>query len=166
MQNKSLSNNRLVAITAVLSTALIIFILDQFTKSLVLQNLSLYGTWEPIPALGRLVRIIHTLNSGAAFGLFTGGGNIFMVVAAVVALAIVYYVITYPSLPWLVRLSLGLMMGGATGNMWDRITHGSVTDFVQIGFWPIFNVADFSIVTGVIILAYWMWQEDMKEQSA
>ena len=165
MQNKSLSNHRLVATIVVLLTALTIFILDQFTKSLVLQNLSLYSSWEPIPALGRLVKISYTSNSGAAFGLFTGGGNVFMVVAAVVAFAIGYYVITYPNLPWLVQLSLGMMMGGALGNMWDRILHGSVTDFVDIGFWPIFNVADSSIVIGVALLAFWMWQEDMKEQS-
>jgi len=166
LQKKSLSRNRFVAVTAVLTVALIIFILDQFTKSLVLQNLALYSSWEPIPALGRLIKISHIINTGAAFGIFSGGGNVFMVVAAVVALAIVYYVATYPNLPWLVRLSLGLQMGGAVGNMWKRIVHGSVTDFVDIGFWPIFNVADFSIVTGVTLLAFWMWQEDMKEQTA
>jgi len=165
LQKESLSQNRLVAIGGVLAVAVIVFILDQFTKSLVLQNVALYSSWEPIPALGRLIKISHTSNPGAAFGLFTGGGNVFMVVAAVVAFAIGYYVITYPNLPGLVRLSLGMMMGGALGNMWDRILHGSVTDFIAIGFWPIFNIADSSIVIGVTILAFWMWQEDMKEQS-
>jgi len=80
-----------------------------------------------------------------------------------VALAIVYFVMTSPSLPWLIRLSLGLQLGGALGNMWDRVQQGAVVDFVDIGFWPIFNVADVSVVTGVLLLAYWLWQEELEE---
>jgi len=159
-------DSRVTALITLLGIAVVIFVLDRITKSLVVQNLPLYASWAPVPALERLFKIIHLLNTGAAFGLFPDGGNIFMVVAILVALAIVYYVSTYPSLPWIVRLSLGLQLGGAVGNMWDRVQQGAVTDFVDIGFWPIFNIADMSIVLGVTLLAFWLWQEDVKAQQA
>jgi len=78
----------------------------------------------------------------------------------VVALAIVLYYRYLPTGSWLVCLSLGLQLGGAIGNLLDRIRFGHVVDFVDIGFWPIFNVADLAIVTGVAILAYCLWHED------
>ena len=76
------------------------------------------------------------------------------------ALAIVLFYRHLPTGEWLVRLSLGLQLGGAIGNLIDRIHYGYVVDFVDIGFWPIFNVADVSIVAGVAILAYCLWRED------
>jgi len=152
--------SRAISLLVLLLIGATIFTLDRITKMLVVQNLDLYDSWAPIPVLERLLRITHITNSGAAFGLFENGGNIFMVVAILVALAIVYYVSTYPSLPGLVQFSLGLQLGGALGNMWDRIEFGSVVDFVDIGFWPIFNVADSSIVIGVLILAFWLWREE------
>jgi signal peptidase II len=77
-----------------------------------------------------------------------------------VALAIVLYYRYLPTGYWLVRVSLGLQLGGAIGNLLDRIRYGYVVDFVDIGFWPIFNVADAAIVSGVGILAYCLWRED------
>ena len=89
-----------------------------------------------------------------------------MVIAFLVAAAIVYYVTTTPRIPMTLRVSMGLMLGGAMGNAWDRVRHGAVTDFVDIGFWAIFNVADVAVISGVVLLAYWMWQEDIKERKA
>ena len=143
----------------------LIFAADQLTKALVLRNLPNMGdVWAPVPAWERLFRIIRTSNTGAAFGLFERGGNFFMVVAIIVIFIIIYYIATYPTLPKIVQISLGLQLGGAMGNMWDRVQHGSVVDFVDIGFWPIFNIADISIMIGVTILAIWLWQEDEKQQ--
>jgi signal peptidase II len=83
-----------------------------------------------------------------------------MVVAIIVIIAIILF---YHLLPienvWL-RLCLGLQLGGALGNLIDRINLGYVVDFVDIGFWPIFNLADLSIVAGVSILAYHLWDEE------
>lgn len=83
-----------------------------------------------------------------------------MVIAIMVIVAIVLF---YHHLPieniW-IRFSLGLQLGGALGNLLDRIVHGYVVDFVDIGFWPIFNLADLSIVGGVTILAYHLWDEE------
>lgn len=167
MQNE-ISNSggtRIKAVITLLIIGSVIFIADQFTKRLVVNNLDLHESWAPIPALGRIFRFTHITNSGAAFGLFENMGNVFMIVAIIVALAIVYYITVYPSLPMIVLLSLGLQLGGALGNMFDRIQYDSgVVDFVDIGFWPIFNIADASIVSGVILLAFWLWQEEEKLQ--
>jgi len=156
--------SRLASLTTLLLIGAIILTLDRITKMLVLQNLAEHEAWAPVPALARLVRITHITNSGAAFGLFDKMGNLFLWVALLVAVAIVYYVSTYPSLPGLVQFSLGLQLGGALGNMWDRIAFGSVVDFVDIGFWPIFNVADSSIVIGVLILMFWLWREEERQK--
>jgi len=158
--------SRMNSLMTLFTVGAIVFTLDQFTKLLVLNNLTLYESWTPIPYLERILRITHTSNTGAAFGLFSESGNFFTVVAIVVALIIIYYIASYPSLPRIVQISLGLQLGGALGNMWDRVQYGWVIDFVDIGFWPIFNVADISIVIGVGILAVWLWQEDEKQQEA
>lgn len=147
--------------------------LDQFTKFLVVQNLQPNDSWTPIPALGRLIRITYIYNSGAAFGLFQNSGNVFIVIALVVAVGIVVYyavgILKHRSFLTpgygLIRLSLGLQLGGALGNMIDRLRFKEgVVDFVDIGFWPIFNVADVSIVAGVCLLVYVLWKEEEQEK--
>ncbi len=167
MQNKSSTSSgseRAAIVMNLLEVAAIVFALDQLTKFMIIRYIPLYQSVAPIPGLGRLFLFTHTQNSGAAFGIFRDSGNLFLVIALLVAVAIVYYVATSPHMPWLLRISLGLQMGGALGNMWDRVRHGAVTDFVDIGFWAIFNIADASIVIGVVLLAYWLWQEDTKAQ--
>ncbi len=140
--------------------AILVLVLDQLTKVWVSATLPEGGWWSPLPGLWRVFRITHITNSGAAFGMFPNQGNFFILVAVGVALAIVFYYRYLPTEQWLVRVSLGLQLGGAIGNLLDRIRYGHVVDFVDIGFWPIFNVADVSIVTGVIVLAYSLWRED------
>jgi len=143
-----------------LGVAIVVLALDQVTKAWVLNSLAEGGWWSPLPGLWRVFRITHITNSGAAFGIFPNQGNFFVLIAIVVALVIVLYYRYLPSGSWLIRLSLGLQLGGAIGNLLDRLRYGHVVDFVDIGFWPIFNVADLAIVTGVGILAYWLWRED------
>lgn len=92
--------------------------------------------------------------------MFPQLGSIFMVVAIVVIVLIVLFYHHLPAERGWIRLSLGLQLGGAMGNLLDRIMHGFVVDFIDIGFWPIFNIADLSIVLGVAILAYHLWDED------
>jgi signal peptidase II len=143
-----------------LAIAAIVLILDQFTKYLVETRVPLYQSWAPIPALAPFFRITHTTNTGAAFGLFQGGGWIFGILAAVVAAAIVYYSLTLPRGHNLLRLALGLQLGGALGNLLDRIQLGHVTDFLDFGPWPVFNLADFAVVSGVVLLAWLMLREE------
>jgi len=144
-----------------LGVGALVLALDQITKLLVLVSLPEGAWWSPLPGLWRVFRITHIINSGAAFGIFPDQGNFFIVVAAIVALAIVLYYRYLPDGQWLVRLSLGLQLGGAIGNLIDRLRFGHVVDFIDIGFWPIFNVADISIVGGVALLAYCLWREDL-----
>ena len=127
----------------------IIFSLDQITKAVVRHSLLLY---ESVPR-GGVVRITHTSNSGSAFGLFPDQ-TLFLILASFVGIAIlllVYRNHPLPSLP--LRLALGIQLGGALGNLVDRVRMGQVTDFIDLGFWPVFNLADASIVIGLVILA-------------
>jgi signal peptidase II len=145
---------------SIIGIALTVFVLDQATKYLVLQNIPLGESWSLFPALERLFKFTYITNKGAAFGMFPQLGSIFMVVAIVVISAIILFYHHLPiDNPW-IRLSLGLQLGGAMGNLLDRFVHGYVVDFVDIGFWPIFNLADLSIVCGVAILAYHLWNEE------
>ena len=151
------------SLTILCAISLIIFISDQLTKRLIVQVLEPGESLSPIPGLGRIFQFTYITNTGAAFGLFPNWGNIFIIIALIVVIGIVYY---FPAVDnRLVQLSLGLQLGGAIGNLWDRIFNdGHVIDFVDIGFWPIFNIADISIVTGVVLLAFWLWQ--IEEQQA
>jgi len=101
---------------------------------------------------GGLVRLDFTRNSGAAFGILQSGGLLFAAVAALVTLGILifYRRISATALP--VRLALGLILGGALGNLLDRIRLGYVVDYVDLRWWYVFNLADSAIVVGVAIL--------------
>lgn len=134
--------------------------LDQWTKYLVRTRLLLGETWSPFEWLAPYARIVHWNNTGAAFGIFPAGGTIFTVVAVLVVAAIIFY---YPQVPRDqigVRIALPMQLGGALGNLIDRLSIGSVTDFMSIGPIPVFNVADASISIGVAVLVVVMWIEE------
>jgi signal peptidase II len=139
--------------------ALVSIGLDQFTKYLVESNLALFEVYAPVPSLEPYFRIFHIYNTGATFGLFAGGGDIFRYLAIVVSLGIIYYNHILPGNQRLLRLALGLQMGGALGNMIDRFRIGHVTDFIDIGPWYIFNLADLSVVSGAVILGILVLRE-------
>ena len=126
-----------------------VFIADQVTKYVVKSNLDLYESW---PREG-LVRITYGTNSGTAFGLFPDQ-TLILIVTSFLAIGFIYYFYRSHALPSRVlRLAIGLQLGGAFGNLVDRIRLGSVVDFIDVGWWPIFNIADSSIVTGIGLLA-------------
>ena len=132
-----------------LSVAAIVFIADQVTKYIVKSNLALYESW---PSEG-LVRITYGTNSGTAFGLFPDQ-TLVLIITSLLAIGFIYYFYRSHALPSRVlRLAIGLQLGGAFGNLLDRVRLGSVVDFIDIGWWPIFNLADSSIVTGIGLLA-------------
>jgi len=123
--------------------------LDQATKALVRGAIAL-GEEDPIlPA----VTLVHTRNRGVAFGLFADGGPIVPVVTgvALAALLAFFYFQRHRPLAW---LPTGLLLGGAAGNLIDRVAEGAVTDFVKLPLWPAFNVADVAITFGVLALLY------------
>jgi signal peptidase II len=104
-----------------------------------------------VPVIGHLVGIANVRNSGAAFGFAPAGATFFLVASAVVAVGLVIYVARNPS-TLQADAVLGLIMGGTIGNGYDRIVYGTVTDFVNFHFWPVFNVADSAISIGVVAL--------------
>ncbi|KAA3661814.1 MAG: signal peptidase II [Chloroflexi bacterium] len=141
----------------------LVILLDQLTKMFVESRLPLYDMWAPIPSIQELFRITHVPNTGMAFGLFPSGSSFFLIVAVVVALAIIYYNFTLPKGQFALRLALGLQLGGALGNFVDRLRIGHVTDFLDFGPWPVFNVADMAIVSGAIVLGWLVLQETREE---
>jgi signal peptidase II len=129
--------------------ALAVFVLDRLTKAIVNATVP-YGTETPL--LGNLVGITNIRNAGAAFGFAPVGPWFFLVAALAVSVGLVVYVIRQPG-DLSADAVLGLILGGALGNAFDRIINGGgVTDFIDVHFWPIFNVADSAVSIGVVLL--------------
>ena len=136
-------------------TALLIVTADQFSKIWIRTNLAV---GQSLPEVG-FPRLTHVYNTGAAFGLFQGQTLPLTVVSSIGAAALLFYAFFfYRRFPWLdnwfIWIGLSLVLGGTVGNLIDRLRLGYVTDFVDFGFWPAFNVADSAVVVGVIIVAY------------
>ena len=130
--------------------AILIFVIDQFSKFLVRDQLLFR---ESFPVDG-FFRFTHTHNTGSAFGIFQDQ-NTPLIAVSVVGVGILIMIYRSQRVPSnLLRLSLGLQIGGALGNLFDRLRLGHVTDFMDVGTWPVFNVADAAIITGLVILAY------------
>ena len=140
----------------------VIFV-DRLTKDLVQKSLPLGEMWSPWPWLAPYARFVHWYNTGAAFGIFQGFGGIFTIIAVFVSIAIIYYFPRVPAEDWTLRIAMGLQMGGALGNMIDRLTQGYVVDFISIGNFAVFNVADSSITVGVLILLLGVYLQERKK---
>jgi len=128
--------------------AAIVFVLDRITKSIVAANVA-YGT--EVPVVGHLVGITNVHNSGAAFGIAPAGAGLFLIASFTVAVGLAIYVARNPGTAWSDGV-LGLIMGGTLGNGYERLVNGTVTDFINVHFWPVFNVADSSVSIGVVLL--------------
>lgn len=151
--------------------AIVAMVLDQITKRMVEADIAL-GASVNIPGLSPYLTWTHTQNTGASFSMLQNAGGFFIIVAIVVSGLIIYYAPRLPADDWLSRVGLGLQLGGAIGNMVDRLRQGYVTDFVhfripEIGFdWPVFNVADSCIFVGVIVLLFSSFMRERREARA
>jgi signal peptidase II len=147
-----------------ISIAGVIIFFDQWTKTWVRNNIPFGEIWAPIPGLEEYARIVHWRNTGAAFGMFQGLSVVFTVLAIVVSIAIIYY---YPRIPrgdWPLRLALGLQLGGAIGNLIDRLLFsGHVTDFISVFNFAVFNIADACISLGVAVLVIGIWIKERQQ---
>jgi len=148
----------------------LVLLVDQISKYLVTAWLEEGRSWDIVPWLASVFSVTHVTNTGAAFGLFPGWGDFFIIVAALVITAIIVYHHHLPDGQWLMRATLGLQLGGAIGNLVDRLRRGSVVDFIDLNFWPlhewpVFNLADSSIVAGVALLALLVLLEERRERS-
>ncbi|MFC1899317.1 signal peptidase II [Chloroflexota bacterium] len=139
--------------------ALLIIVTDQLSKVWIRTNLT---TGESLSVIGPF-RLTHINNTGAAFGLFPNQ-SLFLTITAIVGVtAILVYFLFFKQKSSFINnkrsfLALGLILGGATGNLIDRLNPGikGVTDFIDVGFWPIFNIADSAIVIGALMLTYFL----------
>jgi signal peptidase II len=121
--------------------------LDQLTKHTIATGIRPGETQKFLPA----INFVHVRNTGVAFGVFSGGGAVVLVFTILALIALVTFLALRPGRPWL-WLPTGMLVGGAIGNLIDRVASGSVIDFIKLPGWPAFNVADMSITFGVIAL--------------
>jgi signal peptidase II len=150
--NKWDMSRRLAALT-MLGLGAGIVALDQWTKQLAVAHLLDSGV-RSIPVLGPYIRFTYVENRGAAFGLLQEQTSFFIIVGLIV-IGVILYSFRQMSRPSVIlTLALGLQLGGAIGNLIDRVRFGYVVDFMDLSVWPVFNVADSAIVCGVIGLAY------------
>ena len=161
---------------------LFLLALDQVTKWLVRQNLAVNEAWAPFPALAKYFTITHVQNTGVAFGTLPGLGWVFMLVNLVVLVGILVYYPRIPAGEWQLRTAAALILAGdlgnvvsrlrtaalyseVTGSIWSALPMASVTDFIDIKIWPVWNVSDMCVVTGVAIVAWTMWRWDRDERT-
>jgi signal peptidase II len=135
--------------------AALVVVLDQWTKWLVQTTLPIHG--PSVTVIPNVVYFTHVHNTGVAFGQFAGGGVLLVLAAAAAALAILAYrrhlLRRGEALHPLLVLGLAMPLGGAIGNMIDRVRLGEVVDFIDFRWWPVFNVADSAITLGAVALA-------------
>lgn len=144
-----------------ISSAAIVLTIDQITKALIIASLSIGETWVPFPALADFFVVTRSANTGAALGILPQGGNFFLLIAIIMALGVVVFYPRMTGRRWLERIALGMLLGGALGNAVDRIRLGYVVDFVHLQLKPLIsnvsNIADHSIVIGVVLLLIIQW---------
>ncbi|HEV3463362.1 MAG TPA: signal peptidase II [Actinomycetota bacterium] len=154
-------------VLALYGTAALVLALDQLTKHLVVANLA--GR-PPVDLIGEVVQLRYTTNSGGAFSLLTGAPLFFGIMAMVIIGGIIYA--SRRAQPLSLLVVLGLILGGALGNLTDRLLRGEgllrgeVVDFVKVGWWPVFNLADSCVVVGGILLAIFLGRAESERRPA
>jgi signal peptidase II len=151
-----------------LLTAAAVILVDQVSKAIIAAQME---PGRSITAIPHVLSVTYSTNTGAAFGLFRGHSQLVFVAAAlIIGLTLAWFIIFRKRDSLWTFIGLGLILGGALGNnLIDRVARGKVVDFIDLGWWPVFNVADIAIVSGVIIVlvvsAIELWREDAAEQT-
>jgi signal peptidase II len=138
---------RTAVLTALVAVAVVVA--DQVSKVIVRGEISRFEEHELV--LG--IKLINTRNTGVAFSMFSGGGPLVVIIAFLALAALIGFFVTHIHRR-LVWLPTGLLLGGAAGNLIDRIRLGAVTDFIKFPYWPAFNIADICVTFGVLTLIY------------
>lgn len=139
--------------------------LDQVSKAWVRDSLAVGDMWMPLASLSPYFRIVHWYNTGVAFGMLQGMNLLFASLSTLVAVAIIYYYPRVSANDLILRIAMSMQLGGAVGNLIDRVTVGHVTDFISVGSFPVFNVADASISVGVCVLILGVWLQERREKA-
>lgn len=145
----------------------LVIALDQLTKSIVVNTMLMGETRRIIPFLSPVFQITRSQNTGAAFGILPQGGDLFLVIAFLVVVGMIYF---YPRIApeaWITRIATGMICGGALGNAIDRLTYGNVVDFIHYQVPGVIsnvsNLADHAIVFGVILIFVESWRSDRQQ---
>jgi len=152
-------STRTQAFARAAGVAALVLALDQLTKHTIAAGISPGETRRLLPG----VQLVHVRNTGVAFSLLAGGGIAVLVVTFVAIALLVSYLAARPERP-LLWLATGMLVGGAFGNLIDRLADGAVTDFVKLPHWPAFNVADMAITFGILALL-WIMEGRRGEQA-
>ncbi len=140
-----------------------VILVDQWTKALVRARLEIGETWPPG---WELIRLTHLENTGAAFGIFPGASGVLMIIGLGAVAAIAVVLVMLPSRSPLYTIALSGILGGAVGNLIDRVRLGGVTDFIDPTHYPAFNIADSAIVLSVIVLLAYTWFQPEEPRDA
>lgn len=149
MQRRSPPAARVRALTRAGAVVAAVIGLDQLTKHTIAAGISPGETRAILPA----VTLVHVRNPGVAFGFLSSGGPLVLVVTLCALAALITFLLVRPARRGL-WVATGLLVGGALGNLIDRLVSGSVTDFIKLPLWPAFNVADMAITFGVLALLW------------
>lgn len=139
-----------------LALAATLVVLDQLSKWFIRQVVERGDTW---PGVGWPIRLVHLTNSGAAFGTLQDAGPLLALTSLVGVVAVAIYLLNPGFAHPVMRVGLAAMLGGATGNLIDRVINGEVVDFIKVPHFPAFNVADSSITIGVLLLLWAMMKQ-------
>lgn len=153
--------SRLTSACLAFALAFAVFLADQGLKKLVEGSMRL---GESIPLIPNALYLTHTQNDGGAFGILGGQSSLLMVGSAV-AVALVLWMLLQGPPKHATTIGCGLILGGAAGNLLDRLTTGQVTDYIDLRVWPVFNIADVAIVLGVVTLLLASLRSDAGRQS-
>jgi len=136
----------------------VVIALDQLTKHTIATGIRPGESHKFLPA----IQLVHVRNTGVAFGFLSGGGAVVLIFTLLALAVLLGYFALRPDRPWL-WVPTGMLVGGAIGNLIDRVVSGSVIDFIKLPAWPAFNVADMSITFGVLALL-WVLEGATKDE--
>jgi len=147
----------------------VVLLVDQVSKAIIVERVGMGETVYPIPALAPYFQITRSENNGAAFGFLPQAGDLFLIIAVVVVIAMIIFYPRIPERATLTRIATGLVCGGALGNALDRIQHGAVIDFIHYQIPDVIsnvsNLADHAIVIGVFMIFIESWRNDPKKKA-
>lgn len=154
-----------------LAVVTLVVIADQLSKAWVIARFAPGAGWPaPESALAHVFRVLHVHNTGVAFGMFQGRNALFVAIAGAIVAGLVLYQARLPEDARLPRVAIGLQVGGALGNLVDRLRLGHVTDFLDFRWgsrwhWPTFNLADAAVFVGTCLLIGYLWRQEREART-
>ena len=145
-----LRSGRIRPFGSALALVVVVVAADRITKHTVRRDI---GDTQSRTVISGVLRLVHYRNTGVAFDFLSGGGAAVLVITLLVLIGLIGWFVTHPTRRGL-WVATGLLVGGAVGNLLDRVIDGSVTDFIKFPHWPAFNIADIAITLGVISLVW------------